>query len=102
MSWAVLGDWRTSRAKPQFKRRFDGYRTSLSNRNSIGVGIAMESSISRSIKTYSATLRTNGYHREKHRELEPILALSWANEGNASALLRHVGSSWGALEPSGD
>ena len=43
---------------------------------------------------------TRDHHREKHRQLETILALSWANEGESSAVLGHVGSSWGVLEAS--
>ena len=60
----------------------------------------MSGGISTSMEIYSTTLRTHDHHHEKHRQLETILALSWANEGDSSAVLGHVGSSWGVLESS--
>ena len=69
-----------------------------SRRSSISIG--MGGGISTSMEIYSTTLRTHDHHREKHRQLETILALSWANEGESSAVLGHVGSSRGVLESS--
>ena len=72
-----------------------------SRRSSISIG--MGGGISTSMEIYSTTLRTHDHHREKHRQLETILALSWANEGDSSAVLDrvgHVGSLWGVLESS--
>ena len=69
-----------------------------SRRSSISIG--MGGGISTSMEIYSTTLRTHDHHHEKHRQLETILALSWAKEGESSAVLGHVGSSRGVLEAS--
>ena len=40
------------------------------------------------------TLRTHDHHREKHRQLETILALSWTKEDHLNAILGDLGAPW--------